>query len=471
MLPYREEIRAYVAAHRSEILEMLKELVRIPSVRGDASDGAPFGADCARVLHRVESLYSKFGIETELNSDGGYLLSYLGEGERTLGIFSHADVVPTGEGWTLTEPFEPKEIDGFLVGRGVMDDKAAVIASLFVARMIKELDIPLSSKLVLFTGSAEERGMGDIKNYLKTHTPPDFALVPDTCFPLYRGNKGRLLIRFYRSRGITGLKAISGGKSGTNVGEAVAKLDFDEALFSSIKKNEDDQISVNAENGEIMITAKGLPKHTALPEGSINAASLIFDLLLRCDLVPMEEGALLEFLKDVTSDYYGKCIGIDKVDPDFGNLTFVNYTVNIGDDSSELFFNVRFGASVDIKETKQKIIDNFSQFGFVTEFLDESVPHIVPKDHPMLLSLMSTFAEFTGKTDGKMYVNAGGTYAQFLPCAAEIGVTTKGGRPEGMPSGHGAVHQPDECISIEGFLKAIELTAHMILECDKELNK
>ena len=84
---------------------------------------------------------------------------------------------------------------------------------------------------------------------------------------------------------------------------------------------------------------------------------------------------------------------------------------------------------------------------------------------------MNTFAKFTGKTNGKMYVNAGGTYAQLLPCAAEIGVTTKGGRPEGLPTGHGAVHQPDECISIDGLLEAIELTTLMILECDKELNK
>ena len=33
--------------------------------------------------------------------------------------------------------------------------------------------------------------------------------------------------------------------------------------------------------------------------------------------------------------------------------------------------------------------------------------------------------------------------------------------------GHGNAHQPDECITIEGFLDAIELITHMVLECDK----
>ena len=36
-----------------------------------------------------------------------------------------------------------------------------------------------------------------------------------------------------------------------------------------------------------------------------------------------------------------------------------------------------------------------------------------------------------------------------------------------LPAGHGGVHQPDECISIDGFLNAIELTMLMLLECDK----
>ena len=471
MFSYRSEIRRYIDSHKSEIVELLKELVRIPSVRGEAMPDAPFGKECSDVLLCTEAMYKKYGFECELDGEGGYLLSYFGKAEKSLGIFAHADVVPAGEGWTLTSPFEPKEVDGFLVGRGVMDDKAAIVASLFVARIINELSIPFNSRLLLFTGSSEESGMGDIKNYLKSHTPPDFALVPDSCFPLYRGNKGRILMKAVRNSALGEIKSLVGGGGGTNVGEAEARLEFCDKLFVILKSKDSEGLSVTRENDEIVISAKGIAKHTALPEGSVNAVALIADALRDCKLLSEKTREICAFLYGACTDHYGGYLGISCEDSDFGKSTFVNYGINADEACAELNFNIRFGASADIEKMKAVLAEKFSEHDFDIEILDESIAHIVPADHSMLRSLMNTFGKFTGKTNGKMYVNAGGTYAQLLPCAAEIGVTTKGGKPDGLPTGHGAVHQPDECISIDGLLEAIELTTLMILECDKALNK
>ena len=298
MFSYKDKIHEYIDLHKSEIVEMLKELVRIPSVIGEAEDGAPFGKGCARVLEYTKALYEKHGFKSDLFADGGYLLSYFGKGEKSLGIFAHSDVVPVGEGWSLTTPFEPKEIDGFLVGRGVMDDKAAVVASFFVARMIKELEIPFNSRLVLFTGSAEESGMGDIKNYLSKHTPPDFALVPDTCFPLYRGNKGRILMKATRNSSLCEIKSLVGTKAGTNVGEAVARLAFCDKIFEYLKEKSSESLTVTRENDEIILSAMGIAKHTALPEDSVNAVALIADALRGCE-------ALSDKTRDICAFLYG----------------------------------------------------------------------------------------------------------------------------------------------------------------------
>ena len=106
--------------------------------------------------------------------------------------------------------------------------------------------------------------------------------------------------------------------------------------------------------------------------------------------------------------------------------------------------------------------------GFELKILDAADPHIVPEDHPMLRALMDVYMKYTGKTDAKMHVNAGGTYGQLLPCAAEIGTAIGGGKCTfALPTGHGHVHQPDECISVEGLLNAIELTTLMVLKCDE----
>ena len=86
-------------------------------------------------------LIKKNGFETDLKQNGGYLLSYFGTGEKSLGIFAHADVVPVSDDWLFTKPFEPMEKGGCIIGRGALDDKSAVVLSLYCAKILKELNI------------------------------------------------------------------------------------------------------------------------------------------------------------------------------------------------------------------------------------------------------------------------------------------------------------------------------------------
>ena len=50
-----------------------------------------------------------------------------------VGIIGHLDVVPEGEGWTYP-PFELTIRDDILYGRGTIDDKGPVIASLYAIK-------------------------------------------------------------------------------------------------------------------------------------------------------------------------------------------------------------------------------------------------------------------------------------------------------------------------------------------------
>ena len=65
---YKEEIHNYVQAHKDEMIGMLKEPVKIPSVQS----GAPFGRACAEVLEYINFCRLKNGFDTELHRDGGY---------------------------------------------------------------------------------------------------------------------------------------------------------------------------------------------------------------------------------------------------------------------------------------------------------------------------------------------------------------------------------------------------------------
>lgn len=469
MLELRKAIHDYVLNNRSEIIDTLKKLVTIPSVRGESGPGAPFGDACAKVLEYAEKLYQNNGFETELDKDGGYLLSYYGSGAKSLGLFAHADVVPVGNDWTLTKPFEPIEKDGFLIGRGVMDDKSAIVISLFCMKMLKELGIPFNSRLVCFTGANEESGMEDIKNYASKHKAPDFSLVCDTAFPLYRGNKGMLLFTAVCNEPLESIKEISGSNvKGAITAQAEAKLNYTDELYTDLKMYETENTSVISADDEVIIKSCGVSKHTALPEGSVNAGYLVCELLKKCRYLAENDRDKIEFVSELLSNYYGEAVGIENADPDFGKLTFANDMISVENGKIKLHFNLRFGACVDIDDLKQKIKSAFLERDWNISFERETTAFITELNHPLLQACLTAYKEFTGNTNPTVYVNAGGTYARYLPCAAEIGTTLKWGFLDNLPKGHGAVHQPDECISIDGMLEALELTLLMLIGCDKE---
>lgn len=69
----------------------------------------------------------------------------MGEGEETLGILAHVDVVPVGEGWTYP-PFSGTIADGKIFGRGTLDDKGPAMMCLYCMKALKDLKIPLRRK-------------------------------------------------------------------------------------------------------------------------------------------------------------------------------------------------------------------------------------------------------------------------------------------------------------------------------------
>lgn len=95
----------YIFSHKDDIINDLFTLCRIPSVQGEPEPDAPFGAEPKNALIAAEKLFSEAGCTTALHP--AYLVSGFGNGEKTIGIFSHADVVPADGDWKKTEPFSP----------------------------------------------------------------------------------------------------------------------------------------------------------------------------------------------------------------------------------------------------------------------------------------------------------------------------------------------------------------------------
>lgn len=117
-------------SHRTEHLDELRNLVRIPSISFPDFDPEPV----RRCAGAVAALLTRSGLtDVRIMETGVGHPSVFGRwtgapSTPTVLLYAHHDVQPTGKEdlWT-TPPFEPTERNGRLYGRGVSDDKAGVV--------------------------------------------------------------------------------------------------------------------------------------------------------------------------------------------------------------------------------------------------------------------------------------------------------------------------------------------------------
>ena len=134
---YKEQIDQWVDAHTGQMLEDLKALVRIPSVRGVPAEGMPYGEMPAKAVGAMQKLMEGYGFETA-NYENHCVTADLEAGQgKALDILAHLDVVPVSDNWTKTTPFEPYIEGDRIYGRGTSDDKGPAIAALYAMRCVK----------------------------------------------------------------------------------------------------------------------------------------------------------------------------------------------------------------------------------------------------------------------------------------------------------------------------------------------
>ena len=136
------DFEARIREDRESLIEDIKKLVSIDSVEAAPQEGMPFGEGAAEALQMFLDMAENLGAKTE-NFDNYAGHADFGEGEETLGILGHMDVVPCGEGW-VCDPFQPEVIDGKLYGRGVLDNKGPMAVCLHAVKILKEMGIPIS---------------------------------------------------------------------------------------------------------------------------------------------------------------------------------------------------------------------------------------------------------------------------------------------------------------------------------------
>lgn len=448
--------------YRGEILEALRGLMAIPSVKDEPLVNAPYGKGVFDALMYVLSLAEKLDFDSvNMFSHLGYV--EYGDGQEQFVILTHLDVVPAGENWTV-EPFGCTVSDGRIYGRGAVDNKGPAMASLFALYAIKENCKSLRKKVRLIFGCDEESGWADMRFYRQQEpAEPKYAISPDANFPIINAEKGLLQLAIRTpvgeaKPGGVSLVSISGGTRVNvvpNFAKCVLRGQPDTIAKAVELYNQTAEKPFRAERkgDDTIISSYGLAAHGSKPHKGYNAIAYLASFL---STLPMQKSGVSELVHalgdHINTEIFGERLGL--ASEDFSG----RLTLNLGAIQQEkgllsALVDIRYPVGGDGAAIRNKIEKAFA--GFSTEVIHAMPPHHVPEDSELVIKLKEAYEEITG-TKAECISIGGATYARVFENSVAFGPV--------FPEEEGTEHQPDESISIDSLIKAGDIIANTVLK-------
>lgn len=420
-MDWKTEIDGYLSQHKNDIIQQLCELVRIPSVATSDHPEYPYGASCAQALDFCAALCKSKGLAV---SNHAYRcvearLDPEAKGRRLV-LASHADVVPA-DAENLYPPFGGTVQGDYIVGRGVVDDKGPLIATLYALAFFKEKQIPLKNDIRLVFGSNEECGMDDMRYYLEKVGQPDWGLAVDDDFPVTNGEKGQ--IQF----------TLSGKKHPS---------------IDSVRSDGERQRMIH-DHCTVCRNA------SAVTESRLDASDNVLVRAVEKHGPLLAEETVGASLEQLCKDTHAALLGLDRQDEVSGRTLLRLYQLCTQGDDLVCSFDLRLPVSFPAEDAASILKSAAEHLGFSLEITKLNPGYYVPETDPMVSLLTDLYCKEVG-SDDKPYVMGACTYARLFQHGCGFGA----GNPHEVkpfPAGHGAAHGPDEAHNIQVLLTAIKM--------------
>lgn len=444
-----------VAALRPQMVQALQRLVRMRSVEAPEQPGKPFGAEVDACYEEALTLCRELGFEpTDLDRYIGWC--EIGSGSEMVAVLGHLDVVPEGEGWHHP-PYGAEIVDGRLYGRGAIDDKGPVVASLFALKAIRDLGIPLQRRVRLLFGLNEETNDRDVF-YYRDHGGeiPVLGFTPDGEYPLINGEKGILNESYAVTLHQTGpwqLRAVQGGVAGNVVPDyACAELSAPaDAVLPAA-----DKITCTAIPGGWKVEAEGVSAHGSHPEKGENAIGRLMGYLSGLPLAGDAKRAVTSLAETFGMDPYGEqLLGFRLEDALSGPMS-----CNLGlvrGDAGHLWvkLNYRYPVTCTVDDCEPAVRAAFTAAGWALDHSVHKRKLYYPETAPLVSALLDVYREATGDTTPPKCIG-GGTYAKMLPNVVAFGPLF-----DGDPV---TEHQPDEFMDLDRLVQNAQIVAQAIVK-------
>jgi succinyl-diaminopimelate desuccinylase len=425
-----------IDGYQDEMLEDLSGFIKIPSV----TDNRP---EVQNALDYILESGARAGFNCRSVLEGEVGLIEMGQGDETLGILGHVDVVNEGETdkWH-TSPFAPTLQNGLLYGRGAIDDKGPVIASLYAMKAVQALGVeeqkPLNKKIQLILGTREESEWTDMNSYVTSFPLPDYGFTPDGEFPVCNIEKGAASITMSLPATVDEVISQLVGGSSPNVvpGKCVAIV-----------------------RGEKFV-AHGKAVHACQPEKGENAILKMAAMLQQMKIEASPLSKVTDMLLQYFTDQEGASLGL-RSESEYYNGEFVhrnNFTptmIKAGKQGTKIVFDIRYAYGTefaDIHTTFKKLAERMG--GEILSF--ENLPPVyVSSEKPYIRAFARAYEKMSGRKN-EYALAYGGSYAKAMPNVVSWGPL--------FPGDEDTCHEENEFISVEALMLNCKIFAAAIWE-------
>ncbi len=463
-----------------EMIEDLRGLLRKKSVKAEAEEGAPFGRGVKEAFHYMLQLGQREGFACKNIDEYGGHIDFMADSvsgtvldnkadnvAETMGILCHLDVVPEGNGWDH-DPFGADMEDGCIFGRGTLDDKGPTIAAFYAMKAIKDCGYVPKKNIRMIIGLDEETGSSGMNYYQNKEKMPDFAIVPDSDFPLVHGEMGILVFELVKKlgkavKGGIALRKITGGNAPNMVPDkAQAVISGQREHYTSIKEMAKEYVlstgnilTVKGRGSSLEIIAEGKSAHGAHPWSGKNAISILMEFLGKIEFNCEDQNDFINFYnKHLGFDFHGERLDCSLSDDISGKLILNVGMIDLDNNAVKLTVNVRSPITLDDEAVYSSLVPVIEKYeiGVIKKMYEK--PIYYPADDPTVQLLLSIYRNHTGDMESEPLVIGGGTYARQMDNAIAFGAL--------YPGDPDLMHQKNEFIKIERLIQTAKIYAEAI---------
>jgi succinyl-diaminopimelate desuccinylase len=203
--------------------------------------------------------------------------------------------------------------------------------------------------------------------------------------------------------------------AGGSAFNAVPDMMFYDGVMQEELASKLDDLGFAYEWKEDGIEVKGKAAHAMITEEGINAISR---LCMGLHAIGVESKAINFIVQELGEDPYATHIFGDCSDAPSGKLKFNVAMINLGE-IEQISIDTRIPVTVSKDEIVKKLSAAVAAYGLEYKEFDWLAPLYLPKDHPVIKTLMKVYHQYSGDEVSEPIALGGATYARaFDNCVA-----------------------------------------------------